>query len=729
MLVIIKSQFFFFLISFFCCWYCLRFVSFSQEVFSMSTKHVSLPIRVSPNEVMLTKDQVTSFHDPTGAPSREYRITWNDVPQSMVLHPPYVIAGTPRTIEVHILHTGELVEVLPEKAGQVVAARMLDVDERESGIAMNVDDSNATLILFERRLCTLELYNIVHQIKQLQHLGHWKEALHLSGYLPTTQIELREDIQREHAVALFAEKKFEKAMQHFKDCDTQVGIVLALYQHLLLPPDSEEPHSKISGIDEANLQPATLALIPYLDFKRTSGKLSREEATMVDTTLFKCYLYAKPSNLMTFLRKENQANLEDVRVLLERHKKFAELLNFLCARGHFEDAMKLLQKLTAESATFKLEDVGVYVRQFLNEGNAPPALLLDHMDWVFEKYDEKALDIVHDCVRFPPEVVLKHLETIKQGGLRLKYLENLLLPFLSKAADAKEREKYRQPVRKSVAAETTDAQLIKQTLMKAKLHDSLAMEYLTKINKFEKKPDGHAEFEKALQEFLSFLRMNPSYYNASAILDMVEDLKLEKLNPARAVLLSVMGKHASALRSFIKLKMFTEAEAHCQAYYDPANPEASGLFLELIKVCLDQTEDYQPQVDRAIEIFHRHFERIDVRKALEILPGNSSLTKLMPTLEAVIQRNNRAINENKLVKSLLIAEERQLRERLIRARSKKFKIGVKDMCAVCSKQIDRGQVFARYPNDVTVHGGCLTNPKKCPITGIEFSVDSQFEEL
>lgn len=79
----------------------------------------------------------------------------------------------------------------------------------------------------------------------------------------------------------------------------------------------------------------------------------------------------------------------------------------------------------------------------------------------------------------------------------------------------------------------------------------------------------------------------------------------------RAILLSRVNKHHQALNIYVhKLKRPDLAEKYCKEHYGK-NEESKDIFLVLLRINLDPQNGEEPNIDEAIKILERHFDKIN----------------------------------------------------------------------------------------------------------------------
>jgi len=190
---------------------------------------------------------------------------------------------------------------------------------------------------------------------------------------------------------------------------------------------------------------------------------------------------------------------------------------------------------------------------------------------------------------------------------------------------------------------------------------------------------------------------------------MLSRFPFEDLYEERAILLSRIGQHEQALNIYAhKLKNFEMAEEYCARHYNSEKEESRDVYLSLLKVYLQPPEPQKPMTQPAMNLLSKHYQRLNTPKALELLPSNIAISQLYLFFESVLRDITKNRRNNQVVKNLLKSENLQIREQMIKARSKVIKITDEKLCPVCNKRLGMS-VFACYPNGTIVHFMCLTN--------------------
>jgi len=191
---------------------------------------------------------------------------------------------------------------------------------------------------------------------------------------------------------------------------------------------------------------------------------------------------------------------------------------------------------------------------------------------------------------------------------------------------------------------------------------------------------------------------------------MLSKFSSEELYEERALLLSRIGEHEQALKIYAnKLKDYQMAEAYCAKHYNADVEGARDVYLSLLRVYLKPEDGAKGiMLQPALELLDKYYAKMDTAKAMELLPLDTSISKLFALFTAILRENTKTRRNNQIVKNLLKAENFQVREQQIRAKSRVIKIPEDKMCPYCNKKLG-SSAFVCNPNGVVMHYACFKN--------------------
>lgn len=193
---------------------------------------------------------------------------------------------------------------------------------------------------------------------------------------------------------------------------------------------------------------------------------------------------------------------------------------------------------------------------------------------------------------------------------------------------------------------------------------------------------------------------------------VVSDLMHEK-----AVVYGRLGKHEEALLIYANFLMdYDLAEKHCEEYYNEelnsqifvtlfkayTNPSLLKSFSSMEKV----VKHASPKITEALKLLTRHPTQLDAVEAIQLLPAQTTLQKVWPALEAVMEatKNKATSIEIHLAVSQLSLEKADTMLRKLK--SEKVVIDHNASCFICGKTID--SAFIRWKDGKLAHYSCHT---------------------
>ncbi len=193
---------------------------------------------------------------------------------------------------------------------------------------------------------------------------------------------------------------------------------------------------------------------------------------------------------------------------------------------------------------------------------------------------------------------------------------------------------------------------------------------------------------------------------------------------ARALLLGRMGQHEGALTIYVrKLQDLKRAEQYCRdvwQYRASSTPSrASGqsqsrpsgqrsnhqqsllvdheqkqladqeVFLTLLRIFLDTSSKGSLQLDAALGLIERHAARIDLRKALDLLPSSVPVSQIAHLVNVNLRDLTRRQHEAKVIREIRANRNRQVEETMCKLQSRRVKVGESRTCPKCHKRLGK----------------------------------------
>lgn len=251
---------------------------------------------------------------------------------------------------------------------------------------------------------------------------------------------------------------------------------------------------------------------------------------LVDTTLFRAYMYSQPSLAGPLFRIPNFCDPHVVKDKLIEHNRYTELIDFLYGKKLHKEALELLVKFGAskkpDEAAPTLHGPNRTI-QYLQ--NLPPSeidLVLANAGWTLKANTEYAMEIftgdTENAETLPRDKVVEFLHE-QDVALERRYLEHIINELDDSNAD---------------------------------FHNRLVELYVSTL-KSMKKSD---EWNSIMDNFVKFLREPRQLYSLGKAFAAIprDDSSFYE---AQAVVLSNMGQHKQALEIYVfKMKDYKKAE-------------------------------------------------------------------------------------------------------------------------------------------------------------------------
>ncbi|KIY43844.1 hypothetical protein FISHEDRAFT_67630 [Fistulina hepatica ATCC 64428] len=388
-------------------------------------------------------------------------------------------------------------------------------------------------------------------------------------------------------------------------------------------------------------------------------------AQVVDTGLFKSYLFIRPGLLGPLCRRPNWCEVSEVEEELRARKKFGELRDLYNGKKMHAQALNLLRQLSEEEDDLrdKLQPSISYLQRL---GPEYLPLIFEHATWIFEADRDMAFEIfTSEDVELPRKSVADFLEGI---GLDIcaQYIEFLI-----------EERKEESPV----------------------FHNRLAQLYLDMTLAAKKRGEAEAGIH-AYQRFLEFIDTT-AHYQVDVLYALISS---EELYEARAILLGRLGRHDQALSLYVyRLQDYKKAEEYCKRIYVPEG-KTSGIFLTLLRIYLRPTDRSLPYLlGPALDLVSRHGPRLDPIQTLELLPPLVTAKDVRTFLAASLRS---PVMDSRIIRHISKARNEEISHKLVYAQTKRVKITDTRICPNCHKRIGNGVIAVHVPRGEVTHYHC-----------------------
>ena len=422
-----------------------------------------------------------------------------------------------------------------------------------------------------------------------------------------------------------------------------------------------------------------------------------ETAVLVDTTLFRAYMFASPSLAGPLFRIDNFCDPEVVGERLQATGRYSELIDFYFGKKLHRQALELLRKFGQAD---KQDDLAPQLhgpqRTVTYLQNLPPEmtdLILQFAEWPLRTNAALGMEIfVADS---------ENAETLPRGPV---------FDFLSKIDD-KLALRYLEHIIQELNDTTPE------------FHQRLADTYIQKLKQDDFGDDDTKKKWKATT--IEFLRASKNYQPYKILGQLPQDDP--NVYEARAIVLSKMGQHRQALELYVfKIKDPARAEEYCNqvqladitskegtrargnSFSDQEDSKPS-IYHALLSLYLSPPYPHKPQLEPALQLLARHGARMPASSTLELLPETLPIKDLEAYFRGRIRAANTVMNEAQIVagmRSVVSAnEEIELRfgdeaNRGKGGRNRRVVIAEDRVCGVCYKRFGGSaiKVLPEYVN-------------------------------
>ncbi|KAI1324388.1 AvaB protein [Xylariaceae sp. FL0255] len=504
-------------------------------------------------------------------------------------------------------------------------------------------------------------------------------------------------------------------------------------------------------------QPSTTSTDENIDALLANGRSETDEQleeelrrtfTLVDTTLFRGYMFAQPSLAQSLFRIPNFCDPGVVNEKLLEHNRYSELVDFFYGKRLHREALDLLRRFgegdcasgekTNENAKGETSEEARAQVKVNGHGNGdgetqvelpeeipeqlrgprrtvgylqslPPEmtdLILEFAEWVLRTDPDLGMEVFladsENAETLPRGRVLKFLGRIDgdlgvKGGLEMRYLEHVI-------------------------EELGDGTPEFHMRLVELLVESLKREE-------EGRDDG---WEERLAKLVQFLKESRQYSltRAFGMIPRNDSAFYE----AQAVVLSNMGNHRQALEIYVfKLQDYGKAEEYCnQVHAQPSEPQQHGetvapedkddqdasapsIYHTLLSLYLTPPPPHKSNLEPALSLLSRHGSRLPATSTLSLIPDTLPVKELESYFRGRIRAANSVVSESRVVEGLRRTALVDAQARLLLGdgmiggaggRNRRAVISEERVCGVCHKRLGNS-VVAVLPDNSVVHYGCL----------------------
>lgn len=452
----------------------------------------------------------------------------------------------------------------------------------------------------------------------------------------------------------------------------------------VLDPDGNVKVDVLENIPQKEVREiASLIGKSTLNASDDQGQLL-QTAKLVDTTLFRAYMFVSPSFAGPLFRIDNFCDPDVVNERLIEAHRYNDLVDFFYGKKLHRPALELLKKFgEAEEESEDAPQLRGPQRTVAYLQNLPPEmidLILQFAEWPLKKDADLGMEV------FLADT--ENAETLQRPRV-MEFLQSI---------DRKLARTYLEHITQELNDTTPE------------FHQRLVNIYIERLKSSDFADDNDQAAWK--EKTLDFLRTSKYYQPYKAL------QKLPKDDPnffeARAIVLSNMGQHKQALDIYVfQLKDADKAEEYCNQIFlietataptptphgratdiDPSDAPPS-IYHTLLSLYLSPPPPHKPQWGPALNILAKHGARMPASSTLDLIPEVLPIKELESYFRGRIRTANTLVNEGRVVagmrSTLAFSEEAKLRlGEDVRGgndgRNRKVVITEHRVCGVCHKR-------------------------------------------
>ncbi|CAG8949163.1 hypothetical protein HYFRA_00004785 [Hymenoscyphus fraxineus] len=465
------------------------------------------------------------------------------------------------------------------------------------------------------------------------------------------------------------------------------------------------PRDTTNGQNGAT-QPAfeSFLVAPASDAEKDREQKLRETAKLIDTTLFRSYMLARPQLAGSLFRIPNFCDPDVINEKLLETGRYNDLVDFFHGKKLHRPALELLKKFGMDE---KDKDSPLHGprRTIGYLQNLPPEmidLILEFAEWPLRADPGLSMEIflgdTENAESLPRDRVVKFLEGV-DTALAVKYLEHII-------------------------TELND--------LTPEYHNQLVSAYLNELKGLKERDSDHGK--NLMTKLIAFLRSSKQYSFTKAFGNMPKD-DPDFYEP-QAIVLSNIGSHKQALEIYVfKMKNFEKAEEYCNHVHlqsdlpspqrastsEPDDPIPS-IYHTLLSLYLTPPPPHSSNWPPALDLLSKHGSRLPASSTLSLIPETLPIAELESYFKGRIRNANSIVNESRIVVGMRKSEVVNAQAGLLLGdriqngkggRSRGVFVEKEKVCRVCHKRLG-GSVIAVLPDNGVVHYGCLNRADKRP---------------
>ncbi|KAK3343848.1 hypothetical protein B0T25DRAFT_309336 [Lasiosphaeria hispida] len=461
-----------------------------------------------------------------------------------------------------------------------------------------------------------------------------------------------------------------------------------------------KPRKTQSGSTEEAFQ--SLLTFSREESEEQLEKELRETFKVVDTTLFRAFMYSRPTLASSLFRIPNFCDPDVVNERLVEHNRFNELVDFFYGKKLHKQALELLCKFgSPDEPDDAAPGLHGPQRTVAYLQGLPPEMIdviLEFSDWTLRKDPKLGMEVFladsENAETLPRDQVIRFLGGI-DPALEIEYLEHVITELNDMTPD---------------------------------FHNRLVELFIRQLREQERGEDWGLLMERLVR----FLKESRQYSLSRAFTMIPRDDP--PFYEAQAVVLSNMQQHKQALEIYVfRMQDYAKAEDYCNRIHktqdshvaspsqthhgaaeDPEDAQPS-IYHTLLSLYLTPPPPHKPNLGPALDLLSKHGSRLPATSTLSLVPDTLPVAELESYFRGRMRSANSVVNETRVVaglrKTRLVANQALL---LLGdgipggqgGRNRRVVISEERVCGACHKRLG-GSVVAVMPDNTVVHYGCL----------------------
>ncbi|EDV08351.1 vacuolar assembly protein VPS39 [Saccharomyces cerevisiae RM11-1a] len=416
--------------------------------------------------------------------------------------------------------------------------------------------------------------------------------------------------------------------------------------------------------------------------------------TLIDTVLFKCYLYYNPPMVGPFIRVENHCDSHVIVTELKIRHMFKDLIDFYYKRGNHEEALKFLTDLVDELENDNTDQkqrqkidhgVKILVIYYLKKLSNPQLdVIFTYTDWLLNRHNDSIKEIL-SSIFFYDSQACSSRDHLKVYGYIKKFDKLLAIQYLEFAISTFRLEGN-------------------------KLHTVLIKLYLENLDI----PSTRIKLKSLLE--------TTSVYEPRTILKLLNDaiesgsdqLPTNQLNFVKYLKifpLSKLENHKEAVHILLdEIDDYKAATSYCNDVYQSDSTKGEELLLYLYSK-LVSIYDSNRNSKLILNFLQDHGSKLNSAEIYKNLPQDISLYDIGRVVSQLLKKHTSKMDETRLEKALLqvelVATTYKLNERM----SSYGVLSDSHKCPICKKVIsnfgtDSISWFTREGRNIITHYNC-----------------------